>query len=76
MQLGALKLFDVCEYYVHKCPASTVHKVSDGSDHADLNLITVDFPCNYVALVWFIGVNIKFPVNWEILPISVTWVGF
>ena len=76
MQLGALELFDVCEYYVCNCQASTVHKLADGSDHADLNLITVDFPYTYVALAWFVGVSIKLPVNWEMLPISVTWVGF
>ena len=76
LQLGALELFDVCEYYARNCQASTVHKLADGSDRADLNLITVDFPYTYVALAWFVVVSIKLPVNWEMLPISVTWVGF
>ena len=75
-QLGALEPFDVCEYYVCNCRASTVHKLANGSDRADSSLITVDFPYNYVALVWFIGVSIKLPVNWEMPLISVTWVGF
>ena len=76
LQLGALELFDVSEYYVRNCRAITVHNLANGSDHADSNLITVNFPCTYVALVWLVGVSIKLPVNWEMLPISVTWVGF
>ena len=76
LQLGVLELFDVYEYYARNCQASTVHKLADDSDHADLNLITVDFPYTYVALAWLVGVSIKLPVNWEMLPISVTLVGF
>ena len=76
LQLGALELFDVCEYYACNCRASTVQKLAEGSDRADSNLITVDFPYTYVALAWFIGASIKLPVNWEMLPISVTWVRF
>ena len=76
LQLGALELFDVCEYYARNCRATTVHNLADGSERADSKLITVDFPYTDVALAWFVGVNIKLPVNWETLPISVTWVGF
>ena len=76
LQLGALELFDVCEYYARNCRASTVHNLADGSDRAHSNLITVDFPYTYVTLAWFVGVSIKFPVNWKMLPISVTWEGF
>ena len=76
LRFGALKLFDMYQYYAHNCQASTVHKLANGSGHAYLNLITVNFPYTYVALAWFVGVSIKLPVNWEMLPISVTWVGF
>ena len=76
LQLGALEVSDMCEYYACNCRASTVHKLANGSDRADSNLITVDFPYDYVALAWFVGVSINLPVNWEMQPISVTWVGF
>ena len=76
LQLGALELFNMCEYYARNCQVSTVHKLANGSDHADSNLIIVNLPYTYVALAWFIGVSIKLPVNWELLPTSVTWVGF
>ena len=76
LQLGALKLLDVYEYYAHNCRVNTVHKLADGSDRTDSNLITVYFLCTYVALAEFVGVSIKLPVNWGMLPISVTWVGF